>query len=82
VWKDFSKKYVAFLNRVKIFVLLLWLALAIAAIPGVLTLFDHLGMKYSAPEGTEAAKARHLFEQEFAKEPYANSVAILQRDNG
>ena len=82
MWKDFSKKYVAFLNRVKIFVLLLWLALAIAAIPGVLTLFDHLGMKYSAPEGTEAAKARHLFEQEFAKEPYENSVVILQRDNG
>jgi RND superfamily putative drug exporter len=82
VWKDFSKKYVALLNHVRIFVLLLWVALAIAAVPDVLTLFDHLGMDYNAPEGTEAAKARHLFEQEFAKEPYENSVVILHRDNG
>ncbi len=82
MWKDFSKKYVAFLDRARIFILLLWLVLAIAAIPGVLTLFDHLGMEYNAPEGTQAAKARHLFEQEFAKEPYENSVVILHRDNG
>jgi uncharacterized membrane protein YdfJ with MMPL/SSD domain len=82
VWKDFSKKYVAFLDRAKIFILLLWLGLAIAAIPGVLTLFDHLGMEYNAPEGTQAAKARHLFEQEFAKEPHESSVVLLQRDNG
>jgi RND superfamily putative drug exporter len=82
VSKDFSKKYVAFLDRTKIFILLLWLVLALAAIPGVLTLFDHLGMEYNAPEGTPAARARHLFEQEFAKEPYENSVVLLRRDNG
>jgi RND superfamily putative drug exporter len=73
---------VAFLDRAKIFVLLLWLGLAVAAVPGVLTLFDHLGMEYVAPEGTQAARARHLFEQEFAKEPYENSVVLLQRDDG
>ncbi|MBN1508215.1 MAG: MMPL family transporter [Sedimentisphaerales bacterium] len=77
-----SKKYVASLNRVRVLVLLFWLVLAVAAIPGVLTLFDHLGMAYNAPEGTRAAKARHLFEQEFAREPYENTVIILQRDNG
>jgi RND superfamily putative drug exporter len=82
VWKDFSAKYVAFLARTRIWVLLLWLGLALAAIPGVLTLFDHLGMEYNAPEGTPAAQARHLFEQEFAKEPYENSVVLLRRDNG
>jgi len=82
VWKDFSAKYVAFLDRVRILVLLLWLGLGVAAIPGVLTLFDHLGMEYNAPEGTLAARARHLFEQEFAKEPYENSVVVLQRDDG
>jgi RND superfamily putative drug exporter len=82
VWKDFSKRYVAFLDRARILVLLLWLGLALAAIPGVVTLFDHLGMEYNAPEGTQAARARHLFEQEFAKEPYENSVVLLQRDNG
>ncbi len=82
MWKDFSTKYVAFLERTRVFVLLLWLGLALAAIPGVLTLFDHLGMEYNAPEGTAAAQARHLFEQEFAKEPYENSVVLLQRDNG
>jgi RND superfamily putative drug exporter len=82
VWKDFSKRYVAFLDRARIFVLLLWLGSALAAIPGVLTLFDHLGMEYNAPEGTPAARARHLFEQEFAKEPYENSVILLQRDDG
>ena len=82
MWKDFSTKYVAFVDRTKILILLLWLGLALAAIPGVLTLFDHLGMEYNAPEGTQAAQARHLFEQEFAKEPYENSVVLLQRDNG
>ena len=82
MWKDFSKKYVAFLDRARILILLLWLGLALAAIPGVLTLFDHLGMEYNAPDGTQAAQARHLFEQEFAKEPYENSVVLLQRDNG
>jgi len=82
VWKGFSKRYVAFVDRAGIFILVLWLVLAIAAIPGVLTLFDHLGIDYNAPEGTQAAKARHLFEQEFAKEPYENSVVILRRDNG
>ncbi len=82
MWKDFSKRYVAFLNRFRIFTLLLWLGLALAAIPGVLTLFDHLGMEYNAPEGTLAAQARHLFEQEFAKEQYDNSVVLLRRDNG
>jgi RND superfamily putative drug exporter len=82
VWKDFSRKYVAFVNRSKISILLLWLGLALAAIPGILTLFDHLGMEYNAPEGTQAAQARRLFEQEFAKEPYENSVVLLQRDNG
>ncbi|MCL5282076.1 MAG: MMPL family transporter [Planctomycetes bacterium] len=82
MWKDFSKRYVAFLDRARILVLLLWLGLALAAIPGVLTLFDHLGMDYNAPEGTPAAQARHLFEQEFAREPYENSVVLLQRDNG
>jgi len=82
VWKDFSTKYVAFVDRARIFILLLWLGLAVAALPGVLTLFDHLGMEYNAPEGTQAAQARHLFEQEFAKEPYENSVVLLQRDNG
>ncbi len=82
MWKDFSTKYVAFVDRTKIFVLLLWLGLALAAIPGILTLFDHLGMEYNAPEGTQAAQARHLFEREFAKEPYENSVVLLQRDNG
>jgi RND superfamily putative drug exporter len=82
VWKDFSKRYVAFLDRTRILVLLLWLGLALGAIPGVLTLFDHLGMEYNAPEGTPAAQARRLFEREFAKEPYENSVVLLQRDNG
>lgn len=82
MWKDFSTKYVAFVDRARIFILLLWLGLAVAALPGVLTLFDHLGMEYNAPEGTQAAQARHLFEQEFAKEPYENSVVLLQRDNG
>jgi RND superfamily putative drug exporter len=82
VWKDFSKKYVAFLDRAKISILLLWLALALAAIPGVLTLFDHLGMTYEAPADTPAAQAKRLFEQEFAKEQYENSVVILQRDDG
>ncbi len=82
MWKDFSTRYVAFLARARISILLLWLGLALAAIPGVLTLFDHLGMEYNAPEGTQAAQARHLFEQEFAKEPYENSVILLRRDNG
>jgi RND superfamily putative drug exporter len=82
VWQDFSKTYVAFLDRAKIFILLLWLGLAVAAIPAVLTLFDHLGMTYEAPAGTQAAQARQLFEQEFAREPYENSVVLLQRDDG
>jgi RND superfamily putative drug exporter len=82
VWKDFSTKYVAFVDRAGTVILLLWLGLALAALPGVLTLFDHLGLEYEAPEGTAAARARHLFEQEFAREQYENSVILLQRDNG
>lgn len=82
MWKDFSTKYVVFLDRAKIFILLLWFVLALAALPGVVTLFNHLGMEYDAPEGTLAAQARQLFEQKFAREPYENSVVLLQRDNG
>ncbi len=81
MWTDFSKKYVAFLKRTRICILLLWLGLALAALPGVRTLFDHLGMEYRAPEGTQAAQARHLFEQEFAKEPYENSVGLTLINN-
>jgi hypothetical protein len=44
VWKDFSRKYVAFFDRARIFVLLLWLGLALAAVPGVLTLSFIFGM--------------------------------------
>jgi len=82
VWKDFSRTYVAFLDRVRVFVLLLWLALAVAAVPGVLTLFDHLVTQYNAPQGTQAAEAKRLFDQEFAREPFESTVFLLRRENG
>lgn len=64
------------------FLLVFWSIVVLVAVPFAPRFLDNVELSFDAPEGTDAANARKLVEQEFPESQNSNHILLIQMQDG